>query len=49
VVGRPRVRPVDQGLVSYCLKSMVELTHSTYKYPHTPFSERERERSESEV
>jgi hypothetical protein len=33
VAGRPRVQPVSQGLVSYRLKSMVELTHSTYKYP----------------
>jgi hypothetical protein len=32
-------RPANQGLVSYHLKSMVELTHSTYKYPHTPFGE----------
>jgi hypothetical protein len=30
-----------QGLVSYRLKSMVELTHSTYKYPHTPFGQME--------
>jgi hypothetical protein len=27
--------------LSYHLKSMVELTHSTYKYPHTPFGERD--------
>jgi hypothetical protein len=39
VAGRPCVRPVGQGLVSYRLKSMVELSHSTYKYPHTPFGE----------
>jgi hypothetical protein len=41
VVGRPRVWLAGQGLVSYCLKSTVELTHSTYnstyKNPHTPF------------
>jgi hypothetical protein len=36
VADRPRVRPTGQGLVSYHLKSMVELTHSTYKYP--PYS-----------
>jgi hypothetical protein len=41
VADRPHVRPVGQGLVSYHLKSMVELTHSTYKYSHTPFGERE--------
>jgi hypothetical protein len=41
LAGRPCVRPVSQGLVSYCLKSMVELTHSTYKYPTTPFCEME--------
>jgi hypothetical protein len=39
VAGRPRVLPVGQGLVSYHLKSMVELTHSTYKYPPYPFGE----------
>jgi hypothetical protein len=39
-VGGGRVGwPAGQGLVSYCLKSMLELTHSTYKYPHTPFDE----------
>jgi hypothetical protein len=37
VAGRPRVRSAGQGLLSYHLKSMVELTHSTYKYPHSPF------------
>jgi hypothetical protein len=31
VAGWPRVRLVSQGSVSYRLKSMVELTHSTYK------------------
>jgi hypothetical protein len=41
VADRPCVQPAGQGLVSYRLKSMVELTHSTYKYPHTPFGERE--------
>jgi hypothetical protein len=30
-----------QGLVSYHLESMMELTHSTYKYLHTPFGEME--------
>jgi hypothetical protein len=46
VAGRPRVQLAGQGLVSYYLKSMVELTHSTYKYPITPSA---RWRSESEV
>jgi hypothetical protein len=32
-------RLASQGLVSYHLKSMAELTHSTYKYPYTPFDE----------
>jgi hypothetical protein len=32
----PCVQPTDQGLVTYHLKSMVELTHSTYKYPPYP-------------
>jgi hypothetical protein len=41
VADRPHVWPAAQGLVSYHLKSMVELTHSTYKYPHTPFGEME--------
>jgi hypothetical protein len=39
VAGQPRVRSASQGLVSYCLKSTVELTHSTYKYPPYPFGE----------
>jgi hypothetical protein len=43
VADRPRVRLTGQGLVSYHLKSTVELTHSTYKYPHTPFNEMEKE------
>jgi hypothetical protein len=30
------VRPIGQGLVSYRLKSIVELTQSTYKYPTYP-------------
>jgi hypothetical protein len=34
--GQPRVWPASQGLESYHLKSMVELTHSAYKYPHAP-------------
>jgi hypothetical protein len=33
---RPCARPVGQGLVGYRLKSIVELTHSTYKYPPYP-------------
>jgi hypothetical protein len=36
VAGQPRVWPAGQGLVIYHLKSMVELTHSTYKYPSCP-------------
>jgi hypothetical protein len=36
VANRPHVRQASQGLVSYHLKSMVELTHSTYKYPPYP-------------
>jgi hypothetical protein len=47
VAGRPCVRSAGQGLVSYYLKSMVELTHFTYKY--TPYPIRREERSESEV
>jgi type II secretory pathway component PulL len=42
VSGRARVWMTGQGLVRNCLKSMVELTHSTYKYPHTPFGEIEK-------
>jgi hypothetical protein len=34
-------RLAGQGLVSYRLKSTVELTHSTYKYPQTPFGKME--------
>jgi hypothetical protein len=29
-------RPAGQGLVSYHLKSILERTHSTYKYPPYP-------------
>jgi hypothetical protein len=36
VAGRPCVRTVGLGLVSYRLKSTVELTHSSYKYPPYP-------------
>jgi type II secretory pathway component PulL len=36
VASRPCVWPAGQGLVNYYLKSMVELTHSTYKYPPYP-------------
>jgi hypothetical protein len=36
VADRPCVWSAGQGLVSYHLKSMVELTHSTYKYPPYP-------------
>jgi hypothetical protein len=36
VAGRPHVWPAGKGLVSYHLKSMVELTHSTYKYTAYP-------------
>jgi hypothetical protein len=39
VAGRPCVQLAGQGLVSYHLKSMVELTHSNYKCPSTAFSE----------
>jgi hypothetical protein len=39
--GRPAPLPwsVGLGLVSYHFKLMVELTHSTYKYPTYPFGE----------
>jgi hypothetical protein len=33
VAARPCVGLVGQGMVCYHLKSMVELTHFTYKYP----------------
>jgi hypothetical protein len=36
VAGQPCVRPAGQDLVSYHLNSIVELTHSTYKYPLYP-------------
>jgi hypothetical protein len=39
VVSWPCVRLAGKGLVSCCLKSMVELTHYSYKYPHSPFGE----------
>jgi hypothetical protein len=39
VASRPRVRWAGQSLVSYHLKSMVELTLSIYKYPPYPFGE----------
>jgi hypothetical protein len=41
VASRPRVQSVGQGLVSYRLKLTVELTHSSYKYPHIPLCVRE--------
>jgi hypothetical protein len=39
VASRPRVQSAGQSLVSYHLKSMVELTLSIYKYPPYPFGE----------
>jgi hypothetical protein len=40
VAGQPRVQLAGQGLVSCHLKLMVELTHSSNKYPHIPLGVR---------